>query len=107
MLKVYFLPVERDETTNTEKVKGSQYISQAISETTEKPDVRRVIIEENSNLAILALKVEEPTEGDIANYNDLPAPPKPEVIDWQAEWASKKGNVAAQLEQIGKFLGWE
>jgi len=72
MLTVYYLQQLKDEVTNTEYTEGSEYISRAISETTENPKIRRVIIEENPNLASLALKVEEPTEQDIANYNSLP-----------------------------------
>ena len=72
MIKAYFLKVLKDEVTNTEYTEGSEFISQAICETTEKPDIRRVIIEENPNLASLALKVEEPTDRDIENYNSLP-----------------------------------
>ena len=73
MIKVYYLRQLKDETTNTEYTEGSKFISQAISETTEKPNVRRVIIEENPNLVNLAIKVEGPTARDIDNYNSLPA----------------------------------
>ena len=72
MIKVYYLRQLKDETTNTEYTEGSDYISQAINETTEKPDNRRVIIEESPDLQSLALKVEEPTERDLANYKSLP-----------------------------------
>ena len=75
MIKVYYLSVER--VGNTDVVKGSGYISHAICETTEKPNVRRVIIEENANLATLALKVEDPTQRDIDNYNSLLVPGLP------------------------------
>ena len=77
MIKVYFLRQLKDETTNTEYTEGSEFISHAICEATEKPDVRRVIIEENSNLAKLALSVEEPTQRDIDNYASLPEPTLP------------------------------
>jgi len=72
MIRVYFLPVERDSVTNTEYVKGSDYISHAIIKTTEEPNVRRVIIEKNSHLEELALRVEEPTMQDLDDYNFLP-----------------------------------
>jgi len=72
MIKVYFLKQLKNGVTNTEYTEGSEFISQAISETTEKPDIRRVIIEENVNLANLALKMEEPTDRDTRNYNSLP-----------------------------------
>jgi len=72
MLKVYYLKQLKDEATNTEYTEGSEFISQAICETTEKPDIRRVIIKENSNLANLALKVEDPTQRDLDNIASLP-----------------------------------
>ena len=74
MIKVYYLRQLQDKAANREYTEGNEFISQAICETTEKPDIRRVIIEENPNLASLALKVEEPTQRDIDNYNSLPKP---------------------------------
>lgn len=73
MLKVYYLRQLKDIPTNTEYTEGQQHISHAISETTENPNVRRVIIEENTNLQALALVVEDPTQQDLDNYNTLPA----------------------------------
>jgi len=72
MIRVYYLPVEKDSVTGTERTKGSAYISHAISETTEEPDVRRIIIEENPHLEKLVLKMEEPTQRDLGNYDSLP-----------------------------------
>lgn len=72
MIKVYYLRRLKDTTTNTEYIKGHEYISHAICEATEKPDVRRVIIEENPNLAMLAMKIEESTRQDLNNYKTLP-----------------------------------
>ncbi len=72
MIKVYYLRQLKDKATNTKYTEGGQYISRAISETTENPDIRKVIIEENVNLAKLAIKVEEPAEQDLKNHNSLP-----------------------------------
>ena len=77
MIKVYYLRQLRDEVRNTEYTEGSEFISQAISECTKSPDIRRVIIEENLNLAGLALKIEKPTGQDIEKYNSLPKPTPP------------------------------
>lgn len=66
MLKVYYLPVEL--VRGVERIKGAEFISQAIVECTEEPGVRKVIINQNPNLARLALKVEEPTPEDIAAF---------------------------------------
>ena len=74
MLKVYYLRQLKNEKTNTEYTEGSEFISQAICETTKEPDVRKVIIEEKNELASLALRIEEPTEQDIENYKALPVP---------------------------------
>ena len=88
MLKVYYLRQLKEKANNMEYTKGGEYISQAISETTDKPDVRRIIIEENPNLASLALKVEEPTQRDIDNYNSLPEP------------SSLPRNLAAEIDDL-------
>ena len=77
MIKVYYLRQLKDEVTNAEYTKGSQFISQAICECTEKPDVRRVIIEENTNLQALALRTEVPSQRDLNNYASLPEPTPP------------------------------
>jgi len=97
MLKIYYLRQLKDEATNTEYTQGQEFISQAISEATEKPDVRRVIIEENPNLASLALKVEEPTKRDIENYNSLPAPsPPPRNLEAEID------NLKARVDKMEK-----
>jgi len=72
MLKVYYLRQLKNEVIDTEYTEGSEYISRAICEATEEPGIRRVIIEEKSELAAIALRVEEPTNRDIENYNSLP-----------------------------------
>ena len=74
MLKIYYLRVLKDIIGNVERVEGIEFMSQAICETTEDQNVRRVIIEENTNLAGLAVKIEEPTQRDVDNYNSLPEP---------------------------------
>ena len=77
MIKIYYLKQLKDKVTNTEYTEGSQFISQAICECTEKPDVRRVIIEENTNLQALALRTEVPSQRDLNNYASLPEPTPP------------------------------
>ena len=93
MIKVYYLRQLKDEASNTEYTEGTEFISHAISEATEKPDIRRVIIEENANLAGLALKVEEPSQRDIDNYNSLPEP-SPLPRDLLAEFDAAKVKIA-------------
>ena len=91
MLKVYYLRQLKDEATNTEYTQGQDYIYQAISEITEKPDVRRVIIEENADLDALALKVEEPTQGDLDNFASLPEPtPLPRNLEVELDALSSR-----------------
>ena len=85
--------------TNTEAVKGIEYIQHAIFECTEKPDVRRIIIEENPNLASLALKVEAPTKRDIQNYNALPKPALP-----PRDLAAEIDNLKTRIEILEKTL---
>ena len=97
MIKVYYLRQLKDKVTNAEYTEGSEFISQAICECTEKPDVRRVIIEENPNLASLALKVEEPTQRDIDNYNSLPKPsPLPRNLEAEID------ELKARVEKLEK-----
>ena len=89
MIKVYMLPVDR--IGNTDVVRGIEFISQAISEATEKPDVRSVIIEENADLDALALKVEEPTQGDLDNFTSLPEPtPLPRNLEVELDALSSR-----------------
>uniref|UniRef100_A0A6M3LNG4 Uncharacterized protein n=1 Tax=viral metagenome TaxID=1070528 RepID=A0A6M3LNG4_9ZZZZ len=88
MIKVYYLRQLKDELTNTEYTEGLEFISHAIIYTTEKPDVRRVIIEENPNLGVLALAVEKPTKRDLANYASL------------SEFSSPSRNLAAEIDEI-------
>ena len=96
MLKVYYLRQLKDEANNVEYTEGSEYISQAICETTGKPNVRRVIIEESINLASLASKVEEPTQRDIANYNSLPKPAPP-----PRDLTAEIDGIKAKLKEAG------
>ena len=93
MLKVYYLKQLKNEATNTEYTDGSMYISRAINEATEKPDMRRVIIEENPNLAAIALKVEKPTQRDFNNYDSLPES-SPQPRDLAAEIDKLKVAIA-------------
>lgn len=93
MIKVYYLRQLKDQVNNVEYTEGSGYISNAICEVTEKPDVRRVIIKENTNLQALALKVEEPTLRDIENYNSLPASPALPPRDLTAELDALKVRI--------------
>ena len=99
MIKVYYLKQLKDETTNTEYIEGSEFISQAICEATREPDIRRVIIEENPNLASLALKVEAPTKRDIQNYNALPKPALP-----PRDLAAEIDNLKTRIEILEKTL---
>ena len=97
MIKVYFLKQLKDKATNIEWTEGQEFITQAISETTADPDVRRVIIEENTELANIALKVEEPTARDIDNYNSLPEPsPLPRNLEAEID------DLKARIEKLEK-----
>ena len=92
MLKVYFLQQLKDIAANTEYTEGWEFISHAISEATEKPDVRRVIIEENADLDALALRTEAPSQRDLDNYASLPEPTPP------------PRNLEAELDSLAKRL---
>lgn len=74
MIKVYFLPVERIE--GSDVVKGIEHIHRALLECTEKPDVRKLIMDtspnEDSALAAVALEVREPTTQEQDALADLP-----------------------------------
>jgi len=63
MIKVYYLPVERID--NTDVVKGSEYIHNAVLGTTERPSVRKLIMDttvnEDEALSAVALEVRTPT----------------------------------------------
>jgi hypothetical protein len=79
MLKVYILPIERIE--NVEKVKGIEYIHDAILESTGKPNVRKLIMDttsaEDRALSALAIEVRSPTSQEMANMETLPSPSPP------------------------------
>ena len=98
MIKTYLLPVERID--NTDTVKGAEYIHNAILEGTDKPDMRRLIMDttpdEDSALSTLAVKVEEPTQRDIDNYASLPEP----IITHNLE--AEIDNLKARIERLEK-----
>ena len=78
-IRVYYLEVERIE--NTEKVRGIEYIHNAILECSEKPNVRKLIQDtieaEHTALSALALEVRKPTPQEIEAFNTLPIPSPP------------------------------
>lgn len=80
MIKAYLLPVERVE--NTDRVKGSEHIHDAIVECTEDPNTRKLIMdttpEENNTLSVLAIEVREPTTNEVDSLNRFKAEPLPE-----------------------------
>jgi len=79
MIRVYYLPVERID--NTDKVKGSEYIHNALLNCTKWPDIRELIQdttpEEDIALTALAIEVREPTPEELAQFEALPKPPEP------------------------------
>lgn len=79
MIKVYLLPVER--IANTDVIKGGEFIHNAIVEGTEKPDVRKLImdttVDEDIALSVVALEVRLATTEEIAKLATLPPPSPP------------------------------
>ena len=92
MIKAHYLKQLIDEATNMEYTEGSEFISRAISETTDEPYIRRVVIEENANLEVLAIRVEKPTQRDLDNYAQLP-PPSPPARDLATEIDEIKASI--------------
>jgi hypothetical protein len=74
MIKIYYLEVNSED--NTEQVRGSEFIHNAILEGTGKPEVRKLIMDttpdEDVALSALAIKVEEATSQDISSLAALP-----------------------------------
>lgn len=74
MIKVYYLEVKSLE--NREQVNGSEIIHHAILECTDKPEVRKLIMDttydEDVALTALAIKVEEATSQDVSSLSMLP-----------------------------------
>ena len=108
MLRVYFLPVER--VAGTDAVKGIEYIHDALLECTEKPDVRKLIMDttaEDTALSSVALEVRAPTAAEQAAYQALPPSALP-PLDWRAEWqASRTPDLPAWAEVMARRLGLE
>jgi len=94
MIKIYYLPIDRVD--NTDTVRGVEYIHNAILQCTEKSDVRKLIRDttpaEDLALSALAIKVGTPTKTDIANYQSLPAP-SPPARDLAAEIDGIKASI--------------
>ena len=81
MIKVYYLPVTKE--GNRELLAGSENIHNALLETTENPEVRKVIQDttaaEDVNLTAVALEVREPTQDEIDGFNQLAVELEPPV----------------------------
>ena len=73
MIKVYYLETEVDMATNTEKVKGIDYIYHALNEV--EGTLRKVIqdttIEEDNILSSLARETRKPTIDELARFNSF------------------------------------
>jgi len=99
MIKVYFLPVERID--NTDKVKGSEYIHDAILDCTEKPDVRKLTMdvtpEEDAVLSEVAIEIRNPTPEEITTYGNLQEPSTP-----GRDLASEIDEIKARLGKLEK-----
>ena len=93
VIKVYYLRQLKD--TEKEWTEGEEFISQAISETTEDPSIRRIVIEENTNLDVLALQTEVPSQRDLDNYVQLP---KPSPLARSLE--AKVDDLTARIEKL-------
>lgn len=79
MIKVYYLKV--DKVDNIETPQGISYIHDAILDATEKPDVRKLIMDtttdEDITLSALAIEVRKATEDEVARlHSDLVMMPK-------------------------------
>jgi len=95
MIKVYMLPVERVD--NIDKIKGEEYIHNAILECTEEPMVRKLIMDttpdEDTALSALAIEARDPTQVEIDAYNalEIPTPARDlaaEIDDMRAKLAA-------------------
>lgn len=104
MIKVYYLPVERID--NTDIVKGSEYIHNALVRCTEKPNVRELIMDttsdEDNALSVLALDVRAPNEKEVEAFNNLPPEGEP-ARDLGAEVDSQKVEIDALKIKVAEL----
>lgn len=86
MIKVYYLPVIKEGTR--EVVAGIESIHNALLETTENPEVRKVIqdttAEEDVNLTAVALQVRDPLQEEIDSLSQLGPELEPPVSTYSA-----------------------
>ena len=98
MIRVYYLPVERAD--ETDGVKGMEHIHNAILECTEKPDVRKLIMDtttgEDITLSALALEVREPTQEETNQFANL------EIETPTRDLATEIDNLKARVENLEK-----
>jgi hypothetical protein len=105
MIRVYLLPVELDNTTNTERVKGAEYVRDAIIESTDKPNIRKLIQDttdsEHARLIAVADGWREATQDEVAQLNQfkaqLPDMPPRDII-------KEIDDLKARMEKIEKRI---
>lgn len=75
MIKVYFLPTETVESGT--RIKGSERIHNALIDSTDKLDIRRVIMDTTSDediaLTALAIEVRDPNVDELKRFNTFKA----------------------------------
>lgn len=114
MIKVYFLPVQT--VNGTETVKGIDIIHNAILETAEIPTIRMLIMdttpEEHISLSTLATQVRDPTPLELENFHalELAPPPNPDIIRLQEILATSSEAISMPevweaLRLLGRLHG--
>lgn len=84
MIRVYYLPVQTIE--GIETIAGIEYVHDALLETTESPDSRKLIMDtttdEDTQLSAVALEARDATQEEIDLYNAqvVITPPDPDTI---------------------------
>jgi hypothetical protein len=93
MIKVYLLPTETK--NNIERVKGNEHIHDALLETTETPNVRKLVMDtgpdEDITLSALALETRAATLDEIKRLNDF----KAEIAS-----TSPARNLAKEIDEL-------
>ena len=98
-IKVYILPVKR--INNVDVVDGGYLIHDAILECTEKPEIRKLIMDvtadEDITLSALALETRSPTMEEVAVFEGLPPlPPPPRNLEQELD------ALKARIEKLEK-----
>jgi hypothetical protein len=95
MIRVYLLPVEKDEVKKVELVKGIRHIHDAILGCTEKPNIRKLIMDttpdEDATLSSLAIEVRDALPEEVEELNN-----RPEILPTR--------NLGAEIDEIKSIL---